>query len=239
MLADFADTSARTGSLGKEVHLPATSRYALLQFIASELPLWRDHPERLPETSEAGLTDQLCSYLASAAHLSSGWDFLQFRTEVADEQKKGRKIDLAPKPCGATVWIEGRRHTQFDTLLPIECKRLPTPKDKDRDEREYVFTSPPHTTGGVQRFKDGNHGGAHTLAGMIGYVQEGTAETWQVQIAAWVKDLVAAGQPDWSLEDSLHLVKTDKDVRITELRSSHSRAGKPVIELRHLWVIMN
>jgi hypothetical protein len=42
----------------------------------------------------------------------------------------------------------------FDPIMPIECKRLPTPKAKDRDEREYVITEGA-TAGGIQRFKLG------------------------------------------------------------------------------------
>jgi len=45
---------------------------------------------------------------------------------------------LVAASCGAAVWIEGRCHIDFDPLLPIECKRLPTPRGKDSDEREYV-----------------------------------------------------------------------------------------------------
>ena len=101
-----------------------------IEFIADELPRWRDHPERKPETSETALTDQFCDHLNSAARTSDGWSRIQFRTEVPDEVRPGRAIDLAPKPCGAVLVIEGRRHTQFDTLLPIECKRLPTPREE-------------------------------------------------------------------------------------------------------------
>ena len=102
---------------------------------------------------------------------------LQFRIEEPDEQKTGRKIDLIASPCGPTIWIDGRRCTQFDTLLPIECKRLPTPKDKNRDEREYVINRKA-TTGGIQRFKAGDHGAAHSRAAIIAYVQAETPQIW-------------------------------------------------------------
>lgn len=120
MLADLQDTIPQSGYLSKEVHLLATSRYELLNFIAGELPRWRDRSDRKVETAETALTSQLCAHLNSAARHSTGWDFLQFRIEEPDEQNKGRKIDLVPAPCAATVWIEGRRHTDFDTILPIE-----------------------------------------------------------------------------------------------------------------------
>ena len=164
MLADLP-IAVEAGRLEPEIHLPGTARYTLLDFIAEELPRWRDHPERKPETSEVRLTDQLCSHLNSAARISVGWSRIQFRTEVPDEAKGARAIDLAARPCGAILLIEGRRHTQFHSLLPIECKRLPTRQERARDEREYVITSR-GTTGGIQRFKFGHHGAAHRLGAM-------------------------------------------------------------------------
>lgn len=239
MLADFPDASAQSGTLSSDVHLPGTSRYELLDFIATELPRWRDDPERPYNTSEQTLTEHLCDYLNSAARISSGWDVLQFRTEVRDEQRKGRRIDLAPKPCAATIWIDGRRHTQYDSLLPIECKRLPTPEEKGRDEREYVINR--HTsTGGIQRFKAGHHGGAHTLGAMIAYMQEETIMVWDERINEWINELVESGQPGWSVGDSLHLEHAAHAVGLALFRSLHTRErGLPEIELRHLWLNMN
>ena len=239
MLANIPNASARSGSLDEDVHLPATSRYELLDFIADELPRWRDRSDRKRETSETSLTSQLCAHLNSAARRSTGWDFLQFRIEEPDEQTKGRKIDLVPAPCDTTVWIEGRRHADFDPLFPIECKRLPTPKDKDRDEREYVI-SRNASTGGIQRFKAGHHGAGHTFGAMIGYVQQETRMFWNTQVAGWINELVESGQNGWTAKDLLHHEHDDKTLQLAVLRSSHTREnGLPDIELRHIWVQMN
>jgi hypothetical protein len=239
MLADSRDALTKSGTLGREVLLPATSLNELLEFIRAELPRWRDRPDRRHETSETTLTSQLCAHLNSAARHSDGWDFLQFRTEVPDEAQKGRKIDLAASPCDTTVCVEGRRHTDFDTILPIECKRLPTPKEKDRDEREYVINRHA-STGGIQRFKAGHHAAAHKLGAMIGYVQEDTAAIWGERVGEWIKDLVESGQPGWTAKDFLHLEHHDATQRMAVLRSLHSRDhGLQDIELRHLWLNMN
>jgi hypothetical protein len=239
MLANLRATSAQSGSLSQDVHLPATSVYELLDFIKDELPRWRDRGDRKRETSETALTSQLCAHLNSAARHSTGWDFLQFRIEEPDEQNRGRKIDLVPAPCGATVWIEGRRHVDFDSLLPIECKRLPTPKDKERDEREYVFNQHA-STGGIQRFKAGHHGASHKLGAMIAYVQQGTRTFWSTRVADWINELVEVGQPGWTAKDILQLEYDDDTLQLAVLRSSHTREnGLPEIELHHLWVGMN
>jgi hypothetical protein len=137
------------------------------------------------------------------------------------------------------MWIEGRGYTDFDSLMPIECKRLPTPRGKDRDEREYVF-SKYTSTGGIQRFKAGDHGASHSLGAMIGYVQEGNAALWHRQIVDWVNQLAKIGEPGWSEMDALRVISSDGALRSVVLSSSHDRAnGLSKIELRHLWLEMN
>jgi hypothetical protein len=238
MLADFR-IIAQTGKLEPEVQLPGTARLALLDFVEHELPRWRDHPERRPKTSERDLTDQLCDYLNSAARSSVGWDWFQFRTEVPDEVQRSRTIDLSLKPCGVVLVIEGRRHTQFDTLLPIECKRLPTPREKDRDEREYVTTAP-GSGGGIQRFKFGHHGANHHHAAMIAYVQQETCSHWLTQVNGWIRELSSETDSPWSLGDALEALKDDPVIGICTLHSRHQRVGGlDEITLQHLWIKMN
>jgi hypothetical protein len=238
MLADSSIPS-HTGRIEQDILLPATARYELIDFIAQELPHWRDHPDRPPASSETTLTGQLCDHLNAESYYSTTWSHVQFRTEVTDEIHSGRKIDLAAKPCGATLVIEGRRHSQFDTLLPIECKRLPTPKEKGRDEREYVITEP-GTTGGIQRFKFGYHGAAHLVGAMIAYVQEQTFSHWAVQVNCWIQDLSAQAGVTWSCFDLLQPLSEDSAAGLCMLHSHHRReGGLEGFELRHLWVRMN
>jgi hypothetical protein len=239
MLADSLKYRSQSGTLGTDVHLPSTQLHALLDFIAHELPRWRDRTERANQTAETALTSQLCGHLNSAARLSSGWDFLQFRIEEPDEQQKGRKIDLIPSPCAATVWIDGRRYTDFDTLLPIECKRLPTPKDADRDEWEYVINRKA-TTGGIQRYKAGHHGGNHTLGAMIAYVQEETTSIWYDRVTKWITALAASEHPEWSDKDLMRMEADCEESGVTTYSSSHVRKKDlPDIALRHIWVTMH
>src|ERR1700722_18434139 len=105
MLANDPDTLAQFGNLSSDIHKPATFKYELIKFLSTELPHWRDRPDRIKETSETNLTSQLCAHLNSSARKSIGWDILQFRVEATDEQHKGRKIDLVPSPCGASICI--------------------------------------------------------------------------------------------------------------------------------------
>jgi hypothetical protein len=239
MLANGLETFAQIGFLSAEVQKPATFRHELLAFISNELPRWRDHPDRPKMTAETVLTSQLCAHLNSAARHSDGWDVLQFRVEESDEQNSGRKIDLVASSSGTTICIEGRRHTVFDILMPIECKRLPTPQGKDRDEREYV-TSQFSSTGGIQRFKAGHHGATHEFAAMIGYIQNETPEYWEQRVSDWINNLAGANQPGWTAMDLLRREREDTAQRLAIFHSSHSRQnGLTDIELWHLWIEMN
>ncbi len=236
MLADISIAS-QAGAIGRDILLPETARYELIDFIAGELPRWRDHPDRQPASAETTLTSQLCDHLNGAAYYSTTWSHVQFRTEVPDEVTRGRKIDLAAKPLATSLVIEGRRHSQFDTLLPIECKRLPTPQEKDRDEREYV-TSEHGTTGGIQRFKLGLHGAAHRLGTMIGYVQDQTCSYWLGRVNSWIANL-AEVDSSWTDAEILQSLNDDSAVGLCVLRSQHRRDGDlEDCELRHVWIRM-
>jgi hypothetical protein len=239
MLANGPTNFPQLGVLNGDVQKPATFRHELIEFIADELPRWRDRPERNAQGSETILTSQLCTHLNSVTRHSPGWDVLQFRVEEPDEQSPGRKIDLVASPSGVAIVIEGRRHVDFDILMPIECKRLPTPSGTNRDEREYVINRH-NTTGGIQRFKAGHHGAAHNLGAMIGYVQQEDRAYWNTRVAEWVNDLIAAGEQGWTINDLLRLERDDATRRVAILSSSHTREkGLPELELRHLWVQMN
>lgn len=238
MLADDGVAQVQSGTISPSIHLASTSLLRLIDFIADELPKWRDRPERKPETAETVLTSQFCAHMNSASRRSS-WDFLQFRTEEPDEVVSGRKLDLVPAPSGCVVWIDGRRHFDFDPLLPIECKRLPTPIGIKRDKLEYLY-SRYSSTGGVDRFKEGRHGGVHALGAMIGFIQDGEIAPWEKRLARWIKTLARAKVGGWSVADRVTLRRYDAALRLGILQSLHTRsAGLGDIELRHLWIEMN
>ena len=238
MLSDHAP-SISSGRLDKEIHLPSTAKHELLDFIAEELPRWRDHPERPHRESETGLTEHLVDHLNSATYYSNDWSHVQFHPETCDELKPGRKIDLTVKPKAAVIFIGSRRHNQFEALFPIECKRLPTPKEKDRDEREYVITDP-GTTGGIQRFKFGHHGATHSFAAMIAFVQENSFSHWESAVNGWISRLAKRPGLPWHLSDKLQTLRKDDDSKLCVLQSCHQRTGNlGEIELRHLWIEMN
>ncbi|MCY0985780.1 hypothetical protein OV203_01470 [Nannocystis sp. ILAH1] len=236
MLADLAIRTPSVGALGTGTLASGLSLRRLIDFVADQLPRWRGHPERPPAESEIHLNDQLCSYLNGAARRSA-LDAIQFCAESPDESHRGRRLDLAVRPCGSTLRIEGRRYSEFETILPIECKRLPTPHDDARrGEREYVISAEDKTTGGIQRFKLGLHGAAHPLAVLIGYIQGGTPEHWRSTINGWLAE-VASSDALWRDEQLNPLAS---DAAVARFISVHRRdaASTVTIELQHLWIDM-
>nr|WP_246746803.1 hypothetical protein [Agrobacterium burrii] len=237
-MADQEEASVQAGTLSADIHLPGEWFSSLVGFIAGTLPGWRDDPARPVQTSETGLTAQLCARLNSVSRHSAGWDFLQFRREEPDDVKAGRSIDLVVAPSGALIWIAGREYSEYRTLLPIECKRLPTPSGKDRDEREYLF-SQFNSTGGVQRFKAGHHGAAHARAAMIGYVQDRDISYWRAQLDAWIEGLIATPVRGWTADDRLELALHHAETRVASLQSTHQRnGGLAPVSIDHLWIEM-
>lgn len=236
MLAD-GSTSRSLGQLAPGVLAEGRSRAAILDFILDQLPRWRDRPDRPARTGETALTSQLCAHLNSTARKTPGWDCLQFRVEEADETLASRKIDLVAAAAGDALIVQGRSYSDFETILPIECKRLPIPAEAKRDEREYVITRK-GVGGGIQRYKEGKHGAAHIRAALIAYVQEHSLAHWSTRIGGWIRDLHTAGSPGWSNADTLVLQKEDNVAGISVHESVHCRTDLPAIHLLHMWVKM-
>ncbi len=238
MLADEVGAQAYSGLLDSNVCLPDEWLDSLIGFIGNVLPVWRDDPIRPHKTNENGLTAQLCSRLSNASRHTPGWDFLQFKREEPDDTDGRRSIDIAIAPSGTVIWIKGREYTEYQTLLPIECKRLPTPAGSKRDEREYIY-SRFSSTGGIQRFKAGYHGAAHNRAAMIGYIQANDIATWANQVDQWIDELGASESGVWSSTDKVTLNRHDTVSRTALLRSSHVRCQKlNQIIIDHLWIEM-
>lgn len=232
MLADSTARSPGLGSLAPGVLSRGTFLARVVEFIAEQLPRWRDDPDRPAVQNERELTSQLTAYLNSAAR-TSALDVVQFRTEVPDSVHKDRSLDIAVQPCGPPILVEGRRYTLFDVLLPIECKRLPTPIG--RDEREYVVTGDARAAGGIQRFKLGVHGSNHALGVMIAYIQDGRAHAhWLRAINHW---LLEVGETDATWAGEQLVVESTGAVQ--RLRSTHRRGARGTqVELLHLWIAL-
>jgi hypothetical protein len=97
-----------------------------------------------------------------------------------------RKTDIGVK------WGRVYNANNRNPFCWIEAKRLPTPKEKNRDAREYVIVNQEKVNGakkfkgngGIQRFKENKHAHKLPFSIMIGYIQEKNANYWLEKINA-------------------------------------------------------
>ena len=188
MIADESPQTPAIGTPDSEVLDAGAFRREIVAFVERELPVWRDRPERPNCDDEPRLNEFLCGHLNSASRRQC-FDSIQFLTEPV--QTAGRRGDIAVKPLG-TIRVEGRTYYDFEQLLPIECKRLPTPLGNRRNDLEYVHGLPGHQTGGIERFKHGLHGSKNQHALMIAYIQAESFNHWLTAINARLAKLAAA-----------------------------------------------
>lgn len=120
----------------------------------------------------------------------------------------------------------------------IEAKRLPTPIEKDRDEREYVIVDKKNEkfrgNGGIQRFKEGKHASKLDYSIMFGYMQDdNNVDYWLSKINVWITELANTDGVFWNHEDLLKKYSSNKCNRFL---SVHKRKEKTPITLHHYWI---
>jgi hypothetical protein len=226
-----------SSSRGRITEGPTTSLVErTLEFVSSELALWRDDPDRIPEDAEERLNAQLCKYLNVAA--SNRFPMVYFHHE--EKQSGIRRVDISALPKEGTI-LSLTYHSIYDPFLVFEGKRLPAPS-RDR-EREYV-SGRAKRSGGIQRFKLALHGAKQRTAVIVGYVQSGNLREWLSTINGWIENEVEnkdALEEDWSLAEQLLDFKEDLGLRVAVSSSAHTRDKSAIsreIQLRHFWVAM-
>lgn len=127
------------------------------------------------------------------------------------------------------VMLGNKIVSSTNSFFHIECKRLPARDEKA--EREYVQGK----LGGIQRFKEGNHGGALKYSAMIGYVQSNTLEHWYLNINSWIDELITSENIlNWNANDKLSPNIEGSFLRFSSL---HQRINDPEpIKLFHYWI---
>lgn len=229
------NASGTTGKLRAEIP-PAVSVAETIAFVQRQLADWRDDPNRPEEDSEDKLNLQLCDFLDTQARAK----YPMVRFTHQEPQTGRRKVDLAAKPTEQAL-IGARPHTIYDPILVLEGKRLPSPA-RDR-MREYV-TGFPKRSGGIQRFKLGEHGSALDAAVMVGYVQAKTSDHWWSEINGWILELADETSQDyckWGHSEQLGTLNKDQN-RTASCESKHGRepnCNSTEIRLLHLWVEMS
>lgn len=240
MIADETHSTSAIGSPDAALLDADAFHYAIVHLIEQELPVWRDRPQRPPFQDEPRMNQSLCLHLNRAAR-HSGFDSIEFIQEPI--QSGSRRGDIGVMAEG-TIAVEGRDYWDFVQLLPIECKRLPTPPDSRRSDCEYVHGLPGSRVGAIERFKHGLHGPRNQRAMIIAYVQEQTIEHWMGAINARLNELASDSVDDglWVPVEKL-IPHANTNAELHKLHSTHKRitknSGADFIEIAHLWLQMN
>ncbi|HUY34108.1 MAG TPA: hypothetical protein VMV69_15275 [Pirellulales bacterium] len=232
--------SRRRGADGKITR--GIDRHALvertIEFVATQLPLWRDDPKRASVEAEEQLNSQLCKFLAARARCQ--FPMASFHHE--ERQGKRRRVDMSAGPTLDAIEAASYLESIYVPFLVMEGKRIPAPAAARR--REYI-TGFAERCGGMQRFKLGLHGAKHETAVMIGYVQANESAFWWETINQWIGELARSDEDPtcaWKTSDQLEPLLDRGAAQASRCESHHARTGarKPgVIRLVHLWLRMN
>lgn len=202
-----------------------------IEFVWECLIPWRNDPDRPFAESEEELNAQFHNFLQSRA--CEIFPMVLFQHE--QRQVGRRRVDLSVKPIEKIV-IEGVTYTKYHPILVIEGKRLPPPS-KTR-EREYV-SGREVLSGGIQRFKLGLHGKDHSIAIILGYLQQGTLQEWHSRINEWISDLARNQSDTWANQEIMAEFSHQREGQKARTSSVHPRlkgCKTPEIQILHFWV---
>lgn len=225
--------SVSSGALSDDVLPHNLSLEAIVSFVRKQLPLWVTDPDTPRNVAENYLNESLCGFL----DIKSRCDLPLCHFMHEASQRGRRKVDVAAKPV-RHILVEGYLYTKNDPVFAIEGKLLPPPPGKKR-EREYLNGLDGEITGGVQRFKLGEHGGKLDEAAIVGYVLNKSFHYWLETINSWIDELILSDQYlEWREYEKLGSFR--EDLHTAYLTSEHSRDAEKCksksILLHHFWV---
>ncbi|MBN2747738.1 MAG: hypothetical protein JXR34_13510 [Bacteroidales bacterium] len=173
------------------------------------------------EEIEKRINEMLATYLNNCT--TDFFDIDTFRFSFI----KDTSIESSNYNPDIGVMLGNKMASTTNSFFHIECKRLPA---RSGHEREYVQGK----QGGIQRFKEGNHGKGLNYSAMVGYVQSGSVNEWLEKINSWVDELNRIIRDlSWVNEDKLKLRSRSNQHFFI---STHSRKKSKPIVLYHYWV---
>lgn len=122
-------------------------------------------------------------------------------------------------------------------LYTVEAKRLPT--GTGIREKEYIYGSfsSGSPSGGIQRFKTGDHGCGLPKSALLGYVEENDFSYWHKTINGWIANKAEELPGEWKKDEQLQKLDIDSNQNCSISRSLAYRESD-TIDLFHLWIMM-
>jgi len=231
-LASLGAQKISSGTISDGVLPNNLSVEAIVAFVREQLPLWGVDPDTPKNVAENCLNESLCGYLniQSRSHLP----LCHFVHEAS--QRGRRKVDVAVKPV-QHINVLGYLYTKNDPVFAIEGKLLPTPGKKR--EREYLTGLNGEITGGIQRFKLGEHGGNLDGASIVGYVQKNSFKYWFEKINSWIDELILSDKYlEWQECEKLRSFQEDNRTAYSTSNNLRdlAKCKSSTILLHHFWI---
>lgn len=174
------------------------------------------------EENEKRINEMLATYLNNCTVDFFGIDTFRF-SFIKDTSIKSSNYNP-----DIGVMLGNKMASTTNSFFHIECKRLPS---RAGHEREYVQGK----LGGIQRFKEGNHGNGLNYSAMVGYVQSNTFENWYLNVNSWIDELITSNNVlNWNADDKLN---PDIEGSFQRFTSLHQRKNVPEpLKLFHYWI---
>lgn len=218
------------GGSGTLLGPPPNAQFVIVvQFLKTHLSQFAGSVLNANIDNEDGLNSRLSRFITNAA----AQEIFFAEHESMEDETRGNSpaVDI-----GIHLKVED---TGIDPPLitVFEGKRLTT-KLPNKRRREYVIGHEEGGRyihcGGIERFKLAIHGGKLHHAGMIGYLQDGSPDSWREKVNTWICGLCSQPfVPAWSEREQLTPQKTDG--RVTVYSSVVNRVGSE-LHLTHLWI---
>lgn len=143
--------------------------------------------------------------------------------------------------CGANpvkrvdiAFVPSENGTSKSKLYTVEAKRLPTGTGVREQEYVYGHFTSGSPSGGIQRFKTGDHGYGLPKSAILGYVEQNDFQHWHTTINNWITDK-ASELPDWDISEQIQDLEIDSYQNYSASRSKANRLSDS-IDLFHLWI---
>lgn len=219
------------GGIGTLLGPPQNTHFQMVvKVIKTILPKFADSAMNDGIANEDGLNSKLTRFITNAVDQEN---FFANRESMEDE----RRGNSAATDIGIYLKVNPDSGIDPPRITAFEGKRLSTKLPKKR-RCEYVIgheEKGKHVPyGGIERFKRDIHGKNLNHAGMIGYLQNETAEIWYDKINTWIRELCSqSSEPRWSEKEQLRPKKNNGPV--TEYESVVKRTNDE-LQMTHLWI---
>lgn len=140
-----------------------------------------------------------------------------------------KRVDVA--------FVSSEQGSSKNKLYTVEAKRLPTGNGNREKEYIYGHFGSGSPSGGIQRFKTGDHGYGLAKSALLGYIEDNDFSYWHKTINDWIAFKAEELPGEWKRDEQLQKLVIDANQNCSISRSLAYREFD-TIELFHLWIMV-